>query len=107
MKITLCIRKRPIFSKEAKNGEIDSISVSNPQIRVHEAKFKVDGITKYIENHNFRFDNSFSELEDTPDIYYNSLQPLMPSMFKHGIVTCFAYGQTGSGKTFTMVGIQN
>jgi kinesin family protein 2/24 len=34
------------------------------------------------------------------------LKPLLPSLLKAGIVTCFAYGQTGSGKTFTMNGLQ-
>jgi kinesin family protein 2/24 len=54
------VRKRPIFKKEEQNGEIDSISSANPQIRVHEPKFKVDGITKYVENHSFTFDNTFN-----------------------------------------------
>ena len=73
VRITLCVRKRPLFQKESKGGEIDSISVSNPTVRVHETKFKVDGITKYIENHDFRFDNAFSDIEDTNDIYKSSL----------------------------------
>lgn len=73
-------------------------------MRVHETKFKVDGITKYIENSDFRFDNAFSDIEDTNDIYKSSLQPLMHMLMNKGVVTCFAYGQTGSGKTFTMVG---
>jgi kinesin family protein 2/24 len=34
-------------------GEIDALSCSNPMIRVHEPKLKVDGITKYVENHDF------------------------------------------------------
>jgi kinesin family protein 2/24 len=42
------VRKRPVFKKEEQSGEIDSISAANPQIRVHEPKFKVDGITKYV-----------------------------------------------------------
>lgn len=58
-KLTVCIRKRPIFKKEETNGEIDSISAANPQVRVHEPKFKVDGITKYVENHTFTYDNTF------------------------------------------------
>ena len=42
----------------------------------------------------------------TDDIYKATLKPLLPSLLKGGIVTCFAYGQTGSGKTFTMNGLQ-
>ena len=29
-------------------------------VKVHEPKFKVDGITKYVENHTFTFDNTFN-----------------------------------------------
>lgn len=47
-------------------GEIDSISCANPQIKVHEPKYKVDGITKYVENHVFTFDNTFNEQEVLP-----------------------------------------
>jgi kinesin family protein 2/24 len=51
------MRKRPVFKKEESAGEIDAISVANPRVRVHECKYKVDGITKYVENHDFDFDN--------------------------------------------------
>jgi kinesin family protein 2/24 len=59
MKIAVCVRKRPIFTKEEGQGEIDAVSAANPVIRVHECKLKVDGITKHIENHDFVFDNAF------------------------------------------------
>lgn len=45
------------------------MSAANPKIRVHECKLKVDGITKFVENHDFKFDNSFSELESNDDLY--------------------------------------
>jgi len=48
MRICICIRKRPLFAKETLNGEIDSVSMCNPKVIVHEPKVKVDGITKYI-----------------------------------------------------------
>jgi kinesin family protein 2/24 len=57
------VRKRPIFKKEEQNGEIDSVSCANPQIKIIEPKFRVDGITKYVENHTFTFDNTFNEDE--------------------------------------------
>lgn len=53
LKICVCIKKRPIFQREMENGEIDVVSVSNPMLTVHECRFKVDGITKFIENQNF------------------------------------------------------
>lgn len=57
------MRKRPIFKKEEQNGEIDCISCANPSIRVLAPKYKVDGITKYVDNQDFTFDNSFNEKE--------------------------------------------
>ena len=35
-----------------------------------------------------------------------SIKPLLPLLYKKGVITCFAYGQTGSGKTYTMKGVQ-
>jgi kinesin family protein 2/24 len=46
-------------------GEIDAVSASNPQVVVHEPKWKVDGITKYIQDTRFRFDNTFNENENS------------------------------------------
>ena len=102
MNICICVRKRPLFDKEFQLGEIDSCSASNPRVVVHEPKIKVDGITKYVQDTSFKFDNTFNENENSQDMYQFSIRDLIPSIFEHGIVTCFAYGQTGSGKTFTV-----
>ena len=69
---------------------------------MHEAKVKVDGITKYVNDTHFTFDNTFNENENSQDMYQFSIRDLLPSLFANGIITCFAYGQTGSGKTFTV-----
>ena len=106
-KIFVVLRKRPMFQKEINNGEIDCISVINPKIIVHECKVQVDGITKYLEDHEFYFDNSFSENDDTKEVYNYTILPIINLILNQGIVTCFAYGQTGSGKTYTMKGIEN
>lgn len=105
MKLSVCIRKRPIFSKEKVAGEIDAVSCANPQIKVLFPKVKVDGITKYIDEYLFTFDNTFNENEKTDDLYDYSLKQLIKDIPNQGFVTMFAYGQTGSGKTFTMKGI--
>lgn len=102
MNLCVCVRKRPLFDKEYISGEIDCVSASNPKIIVHESKIKVDGITKFIENHEFKFDNVFSEKEGSDDVYEYQIKNLLPNLLKNGVVTCFAYGQTGSGKTFTV-----
>lgn len=106
LKLTVCVRKRPIFIKELQEGEIDCISAANPEIKIFSAKFKVDGITKCIETNHFAFDNVFNENETTDVIYDQSLRNIMKEIFENGFVTLFAYGQTGSGKTFTMKEIQ-
>jgi kinesin family member 2/24 len=92
MKISVCVRKRPIFQKEEQSGEIDAVTSANPKIRVHECKFRVDGITKYVENHDFQFDNTFSEKESSDSLYKAAIQPSIHFPFNRGIVTCFAYG---------------
>ena len=105
-KIFVVVRKRPIFQKELNNGEIDCISVVNPRIYIHECKIQIDGITKYLEDHEFYFDNTFGENDETKDVYKYTIAPMIELTLNQGIVTCFAYGQTGSGKTYTMKGIE-
>ena len=106
-KIFVIVRKRPLFPKESTLGEIDCVSALNPSLYIHEPRMKIDGITKYIEDHEFIFDNVFGDHEKTDQVYQYSVEPTIELLFNRGIVTCFAYGQTGSGKTFTMRGIQN
>ena len=105
-KIFVIVRKRPIFQKEIDNGEIDCISVLNPRVYIHEYKIQIDGITKYLEDHEFYFDGTFGENDNTLDIYNVTLSPMIDLILHQGIVTCFAYGQTGSGKTYTMKGLE-
>lgn len=107
LKISVCFKKRPVFQKELANGEIDVVSVRNPKIIVHECKYKVDGVTKTVENSEFKFDNSFCEDTSNEELYFYQVRPILDLIFNQGIVTIFAYGQTGSGKTFTMNGIQD
>lgn len=99
-RITICIRKRPVNTKEINNNDFDSVTVCNPEVTVHECKLKVDGITKYLENTNFYFDHAFSETSETNELYIYAAKPLIDFVLsKGGKATCFAYGQTGSGKT--------
>ena len=69
MAICVCVRKRPLFEKETVQGEIDVCTVSNPKMIIHNPQFKVDGITKFIQNNDFNFDNAYSETEDQTPIY--------------------------------------
>lgn len=65
MNICINVRKRPLFDKEYASGIIDCVSMANPKVVVHEPKIKVDGITKYVNDINFKFDNTFNENENS------------------------------------------
>lgn len=102
--ITVCVRKRPISRKEMMKKELDVTSVpSKDQLIVHEPKTKVD-LTKYLENHKFRFDYAFDDTCTNELVYKYTAKPLVKTIFEGGMATCFAYGQTGAGKTHTMGG---
>ena len=68
------------------------MSASNPYITVHECKYKVDGITKFIDNSEFEFDNAFSHDESNEELYHFSIRPILDNVFNCGITTVFAYG---------------
>lgn len=106
-KICIAIRKRPMSDKERGKLDHDSVSCFPPQVTIHSAKFKVDGITKYLTHNSFQFDHAFGEDSTTEDIYVRTTLPLVDHVVAlQGRATVFCYGQTGSGKTFTMNGIQ-
>jgi kinesin family protein 2/24 len=94
-KITVCIRKRPLNKKELANFDYDVVTVPNGQdIVVHEPKTKVD-LSKYLDNHDFRFDHVFDDDITNATIYRFTAAPLVRTIFEGGFATCFAYGQTG------------
>ena len=69
MKICVCVRKRPIFKEELASHENDVVSVANPELRLFTQKLKVDGISKYLDVANFKFDNTFNENQTTEELY--------------------------------------
>lgn len=107
-RICICVRKRPISEKEIAKNDHDSITCLHPNVWVHSAKKRVDGISKYLDHNSFRFDHAFDEEATTDEVYKYSTMPLIDFVCSGtgGTATVFAHGQTGSGKTFTMQGIQ-
>ena len=57
-------------------------------------RLKLD-LSKYIEEHYFRFDSSFEENKSNYNIYCESLKPIVDFAMSGGKISCFAYGQTG------------
>ena len=102
LKICVCVRKRPISKRELNKKDIDVLSIPNKDlVIVHLPKVKVD-LTKYIDNHRFRFDYGFHESCNNELVYQFTGKPLVQALFQGNNPMVFAYGQTGSGKTYTM-----
>ncbi|KAK7292265.1 hypothetical protein RIF29_08043 [Crotalaria pallida] len=101
-KIKVVVRKRPLNKKELAKKEDDVVTVyDNAYLTVHEPKLKVD-LTAYVEKHEFCFDAVLDEHVTNDEVYRNTVEPIIPTIFERTKATCFAYGQTGSGKTYTM-----
>ena len=91
-KIRVVVRKRPLNSKETMRNDRDIIEiVSDQDLLMQELKEKVD-MTKYIEEHSFKFDNVFDSDKDNNTIYNECVLPLVAETFKGAKTTCFAYG---------------
>ena len=116
--LSVCLFSCLSVCQEVNRKDHDSVTCSNPNVIVHDCKFKVDGITKYLDSNYFEFDHTFTEDDSTDDVYKYCVSGLLPFLLSVGSssasvsaaagrrATVFAYGQTGSGKTHTMVGIQ-
>ncbi|KAM5568960.1 kinesin-like protein KIN-13A [Rosa sericea] len=101
-KIKVVVRKRPLNKKELSRKEDDIVTVYDKSyLTVHEPKVKVD-LTAYVEKHEFCFDAVLDEHVRNDEVYWATVEPIIPLIFERTKATCFAYGQTGSGKTFTM-----
>ncbi|PIM97600.1 Kinesin-like protein [Handroanthus impetiginosus] len=101
-KIKVVVRKRPLNKKEIARKEDDIVTVyDDAYLTVHEPKLKVD-LTAYVEKHEFCFDAVLDEHVTNDEVYRNTVEPIIPTIFQRTKATCFAYGQTGSGKTYTM-----
>ena len=104
-KIRVVVRKRPLNLSEINKNTFDIIDIrSSSELVVKELKLKLD-LTKYIEEHLFKFDYIFNENTNNEEIYLEILRPMIQAAFMKAKILCFSYGQTGSGKTFTMMGI--
>lgn len=76
-KICVCVRKRPLNSKERKKKEHDAVTCLHPTATVHSAKLRVDGIHKYCDHNSFKFDHAFDEESSTEDVYLYTAKPLV------------------------------
>lgn len=89
-------RKRPLSRKELASKHQDVVACQGGAVLVREPKLKVD-LTRYVEEHNFQFDDSFGEEVSNDGLYVACVRPLVSAMFSGAKTTVFAYGQTGAG----------
>lgn len=101
--MSVVVRKRPMNRREVQAQQQDVVLCRHSAVVVREPKLKVD-LTRYVEEHNFLFDQSFDETVSNEQLYVACVRPIIDAVFNRAKCTCFAYGQTGSGKTFTMMG---
>lgn len=78
-KICICVRKRPVSDKERRKLDHDSVTCVPERnlVCIHQAKFRVDGITKYCDHNSFCFDYTFNENSSTEDLYQQTTMPLV------------------------------
>ena len=98
-RIRVCVRKRPIHSKETN----DIVKAGVKECHITESKKRLD-MSEYSESHCFRFDECFGEKEGNNHVYQRTASKLLQTFLSGGNASCIAYGQTGSGKTHTMMG---
>lgn len=101
--IVVCVRKKPISNRSTDVAELEG----SEAVVINEPRLKLDGSTKYIEQHRFEFDRVFDGHVGNGEIYEAAVKSLVDTAGTGGRATCFAYGQTGSGKTHTMFHAQD
>lgn len=87
----VAVRKRPLSEKEALTGQ-DGIQCDSDHsvIAINAVRTKLDGLSKYEEEHSFRFDKVFDDSVDNEQVYLQVLSPLVQYAGNGGTSTCFA-----------------
>ncbi|KAF1777187.1 P-loop containing nucleoside triphosphate hydrolase [Phytophthora cactorum] len=70
-KITICVRKRPVNTKEVKKHDYDAVTCLNP-------------MAIYLDSNAFNFDHTFDENATNESVYMHTAQPLVKFIFHDG-----------------------
>jgi len=98
--IQVVVRLRPMNEQEKAEGTLPVISASTSNKTVSVIK----GVGVKQARSSFQFNNVFTSFSSQPEIFSETLNPVIKNILK-GYETCVcAYGQTGTGKTHTMEG---
>lgn len=99
--VKVCIRVRPMNSKESSENEEEIITCNEKRGEIY-LKNPDDPKKPFM----FTFDNVFGQNSTQQSIYDACAKPIVDALLKGFNCTIFAYGQTGTGKTYTMDGIE-
>jgi centromeric protein E len=111
-KIRVCIRSRPVVSKERSVWHVgaDGVSISlkaGAELKHRENFYGTDRDRAGEGSNQFTFDKVFDASSETCSVYSECVRPIVESAMEGINGTVFAYGQTGSGKTHTIVGTRS
>jgi kinesin family member 2/24 len=97
-RLSIGVRKRPRSHYELSKQDPDAITCLDPVVWCHALKFRVDGITKFVDHSSFKFDYAFDESVTNEQLYNQTTLPLLDFVCQGigGRATVFAYGQTGT-----------
>lgn len=88
-RIVVCVRKRPMSQKELVSSQ-DCIICEGQMVSVRASRTRLDGWSRYEEDHCFGFDKVFGEEQDSFAVYGEFLSPLVRHVSEGGQSTCFA-----------------
>lgn len=90
-RLLVVVRKRPLSEKEALTSQ-DSIQCDSEHgvVSINAVRTKLDGLSKFEEEHSFKFDKVFGEHVDNEQVYLDVLSPLVKYAGHGGTSACFA-----------------
>lgn len=117
-RMKVCVRVRPLSSKEEEAGTKKIIDVFDDKSLVFDPVVYEDTTNKYVyhgkvykevgkkgnKNLPFNFDRVFDDSETNLSVYQETTKEMVNSLIDGYNCSVFAYGCTGSGKTHTMLG---
>ncbi|CAD7936675.1 unnamed protein product [Amoebophrya sp. A120] len=105
--VKVFVRKRPMFEKDIRSQDFDTVTVHPGHVDVHNCLYHADLKTQFVQHNSFHLDMCFDENATNEWVYREAAFHLVEHACKGNISTMFMLGQTGSGKTYTMTAIES
>jgi kinesin family protein 2/24 len=112
-KVTVAIRKRPLFPAEASRGDFNVVTMGEGACTVFKTALQADMKTAVIVPFTYPCTAALDEATTNPEVYRKVLQPHVVAAASAGngsfpppSMMLFTFGMTGSGKSHTMTGLE-